>query len=68
MSIWTAIERLRRYPCLYAVVNTPGVRELPCRGGYRVLYEVDPDTGRNDDAGDVLVLKVYGPGQDRSQF
>jgi hypothetical protein len=32
------------------------------------LYEVIPDTGRDDDAGDVRVLRVYGPGQDRRGF
>jgi len=30
------------------------------------MYEVDPDTGRNDSAGDMLLLRVFGPGQDRS--
>jgi hypothetical protein len=38
---------------------------MPCAGGYRVLYEVDPDTGSSATAGDVRVLRVYGPGQDR---
>jgi hypothetical protein len=32
------------------------------------LYEVDPDTDRADTAGDVRVLRVYGPGQNRSGF
>jgi hypothetical protein len=41
------------------------VRELPCDGCYRALYEVTPDTGRSETAGDVTVLRVYGPGQDR---
>jgi hypothetical protein len=49
-------------------MDHPGVREVPCPGGYRALYEVNPDTGRNGDSGDVLVLKVYGPGQDRTTF
>jgi len=34
-------------------------------GGYRAIYEVDPDTGQNRTAGDVVVLRVYGPGQHR---
>lgn len=46
----------------------PGVRELPCDGGYRALYEVIPDTGREETAGDVLVLRVFGPGQDRGML
>jgi hypothetical protein len=41
------------------------VRELPCAGGYRAICEVSLDTGRNDTAGDVLVLRVFGPGQSR---
>jgi hypothetical protein len=44
------------------------VRELPCEGGYRAFYEVLPDTGRNDTAGDVIVLRVFGPGQDRRRL
>ena len=34
-------------------------------GGYRAMYEVVPDTGRSATAGDVMVLRVYGPGQSR---
>jgi hypothetical protein len=30
--------------------------------GHRIIYLVDPDTGKNADAGDVTVLRV-GPGQ-----
>ncbi len=60
------MEHLREYPCSGRGVDHPGVRELFCAGGYRVLYELDLDTGRNEDAGNVLVLKIYGPGQDRS--
>lgn len=63
--IWTAVELLRERPCLYSVGGHPGVRELPCDGGYRVLYRVHPDTGRSETAGDMRVLRVFGPGQDR---
>ena len=66
-SIWAAIERLRDNPCRYPAGQHRGVRELPCDGGYRVLYRVHPDTDRDQTAGDVLVLRVYGPGQDRSR-
>lgn len=65
-AIWTAIEQLREQPFLWPVGPHAKVRELPCAGRYRALYELHPDTGRNDTAGDVLVLRVYGPGQDRS--
>jgi hypothetical protein len=39
---------------------------LLCDGGYRALYEIVPDTGRNRTAGNVRVLRVFGPGQDRT--
>jgi plasmid stabilization system protein ParE len=67
-AIRTAIKRLRQHPCLYALGDHPGVRELPCEGGYRAIYEVLPDTGRNDTSGDVLVLRVFGPGQSRDRL
>ncbi len=66
-SIRASIRGLRRHPCLFALGEYPGVRELPCKGGYRAFYRLVPDTGRNDTAGDVLVLRVFGPGQDRSR-
>ncbi len=65
-AIGTAIEHLRQQPCLWAIGPHANVRELPCGGGYRVLYEVHPDTGRNETAGDVLILRVYGPGENRT--
>jgi hypothetical protein len=40
----------------------------PLRRRLARIYEVEPDTGRNDTAGDVRVLRVYGTGQDRSGF
>jgi plasmid stabilization system protein ParE len=64
-AIRAAINRLREHPCLYPVGQHPGVRELPCDGGYRAIYEVLPDTGRDETVGDVRVLRVFGPGQDR---
>jgi len=67
-ALRTDIRRLKLHPCLYPVADHPGVRELPCGGGYRVLYEVTPDTGISATAGDVMVLRVYGPGQDRHSF
>ncbi len=64
-AIRDAINRLREHPCRFPTVDHPSVRELPCEGGHRVLYEVTPDTGSNETAGDVRVLRVYGPGQSR---
>ncbi len=65
-AIWAAIEGLRDHPCLYPAGQRRGVRELPCDGGYRALYRVIPDTGRDETAGDVRVLRVFGPGQSRN--
>ena len=67
-SIRADLQRLKQYPCLYPIVDHQSVRELPCASGYRALYEVNPDTGRNEDAGDIIVLRVYGPGQSRNGF
>jgi len=67
-AIRAAIKRLKQHPCLYPVGNHSGVRELPCEGGYRALYRVHPDTGRNETAGDVRVLRVFGPGQSRERL
>lgn len=30
-----------------------------------VIYEVNPDTGSNATSGDVVVLRIFGPGQSR---
>jgi len=67
-AIQADIRRLKQHPCLYPVVDHPDVRELPCAGGYHVLYEVDPNTGDSAAAGSVIVLRVYGPSQARDRF
>jgi hypothetical protein len=67
-AIRAAINRLREHPCRYPVGQHLGVRELPCGGRYRVMYEVYPDTGRDESSGDVLVLRVFGPGQSRDRL
>lgn len=38
------------------------------REGHRVIYRVSPDTGSNSTAGDVQVLRVFGPGQSRDRL
>ena len=63
-AILNTIEQLRRFPCLYARGDRPGTREVSSEG-HRIIYAVDPDTGQNADAGDVTVLRVFGPGQSR---
>lgn len=68
LAILDAIDDLRAHPCRFPVGMHPGVRERLCGGGYQVFYQVHPDTGSNQTAGDVRVLRVYGPGQDRRAF
>jgi plasmid stabilization system protein ParE len=67
-AIRAAIRQLKQHPCRYPVGSYLGVRELPCDGGYRALYRVVPDTGRDETTGDVIVLRVYGPGQSRDRL
>jgi plasmid stabilization system protein ParE len=67
-AIRAAINRVREHPCRYPVGQHPDVRELPCGGGYRAMYQVYPDTGHDETAGDVLILRVYGPGQSRNRL
>jgi plasmid stabilization system protein ParE len=68
IAIRVAINRLREHRCLHPLGQHRGVRELPCGGGYRALYRVSPDTGRDETAGDVRVLRVFGPGQSRDRL
>jgi plasmid stabilization system protein ParE len=63
-AIRTAIQRLKQNPCLHPIGEHPNLRELSCEG-HRVMYEVVPDTGRSETAGNVVVLRVFGPGQER---
>jgi plasmid stabilization system protein ParE len=64
-AIIGAIADLAEYPRRFRVHEHDAIRELPCASGYRVLYEVLPDTGRNETAGNVRVLRVFGPGLHR---
>jgi len=65
-TILAAIRRLRtnlsRYP---RDDKHPGACPMVIER-HVVVYEVTPDTGRDPTAGDVIVLRVFGPGQDRS--
>ncbi len=66
-TIGAVLRRLQRTPCLYAKGEQPGTREASIEG-HRVIYRVDPDTGHNATAGDVLVLAIFGPGQSRDSL
>lgn len=63
-----AIDGLADHPCRFPSIQYRGIRELPCGGGYRAFYRVRPDTGRDETAGEVIVLRVFGPGQSRSRL
>jgi hypothetical protein len=52
-------------PCLFPFGGHVGTRERPCEGGCREMCELHPDAGRSETAGDVLVLLVFGPDQER---
>ncbi len=67
-AIRASIDRFRQHPSRYPVGQHAGVRELPCDGGYRALYCVVPATGRDETAGEVRVLRVFGPGQSRERL
>ena len=66
-AITAALRRLQSVPCLYAKGDHPGTREAPVEG-HRVIYRVDRDTGRSETAGDVFVLRIFGPGQSRERL
>lgn len=63
-AILAAIGRLRQHPSRYPHGDHPGTRRMAVEG-HAVIYEVIPDTGHDATAGDVVVLRVFGPGQDR---
>ena len=63
-ALGAAVRDLREHPCRWPRGGHHGVRERHVEG-YRVAYEVAPDTGDDTTAGDVTVLRVFGPGQDR---
>ena len=64
LRIKAEIDGLANHPCLFAFGQHPGRREFTSEG-YRIVYSVRPDTGLNETAGDVEVLRVFGPGQSR---
>ncbi len=65
--ILAAIRSLQRNPIIWPRGERPGTREHRAEG-HTIVYIVDPDTGDSRTAGDVYVLRVFGPGQDRSSF
>jgi hypothetical protein len=66
-QIRAAIGQLKVAPCRWPEGEHPSVREIPV-AGYRVMYEIHPDTGDDKTAGDVWVLRVFGPRQLRTRL
>ena len=64
-AIRDTIGRLAHQPYIYPRGAHPSTREVSS-ARHRIVYVVDPDTGRNDDDGEVIVLRVFGPGQSRA--
>ena len=65
-AIQAAINALQDEPIMWPrSPDHPSYRERAV-GGYVVVYRVEPDTSRRETAGDVYVLRVFGPGQDRA--
>lgn len=63
-NIAAAIRELRNEPVMWPRGETSGTRERVVEG-YTVIYRVDPDTNDRRTAGNVYILRVFGPGQDR---
>ena len=64
-AVGAAVRDLRDFPCRWPKGSHIGVRERYVEG-HRIAYEVVPDTGDDATAGDVTVLRVFGPGQGRT--
>jgi plasmid stabilization system protein ParE len=67
-AIRVAIRGLRQHPCRLPTIQHPDHREFSSGGGYRIIYRVIPDTGSDETAGDVLVVRIFGPGQSRDRL
>jgi hypothetical protein len=72
LEITQRARRLCLLPYTYGTADgPPGTRRTLVGGGRRnrphcVIFEVDPDTGRNEDAGLIRILAIYWPGQSRA--
>ena len=62
-ALTRAIRTLRAEPMRYRRDPEDPRQSIISVEGYRIIYEVTPDTGDNATAGDVTVLAVLGPGE-----
>ncbi len=63
-EIAKAARDLRGDPVQWPKGDVPGTRQRIVRD-YTIVYAIDPDTDDRLTAGDVYILRVYGPGQKR---
>jgi hypothetical protein len=61
-----AIRELHAAPCRWPYSEHEGARERIVES-YKIVYWVDPNTGDNNTAGNVVVRRIFGPRQ-RSDF
>jgi hypothetical protein len=61
-NILEALAELRMAPCRWAWSEHDGARQRIVER-CKIVYQVIPDTGDNETAGDVLVVRIFGPGQ-----
>jgi hypothetical protein len=59
-----AVRELRNESVQWPKGEQPGTRQRVAEE-YTIIYSVDPDTNDQVTAGDVYVLRIYGPGQSR---
>ena len=62
-----AILDLTLHPCHWRFGRHAGVRERPVEG-YLIMYTVVPDTSDNRTAGNVDVIRIFGPFQSRDRL
>jgi plasmid stabilization system protein ParE len=60
-ALIASIDALIAHPCRCPRIDAGQRMMVVAR--HSVIYRVAPDTGRDETAGDVLVLRVIGPGQ-----
>lgn len=61
-NIMEALAELHTAPCRWSWSVHVGARQRIVEG-YKIIYRILPDTGHDDTAGDVTVVRVFGPGQ-----
>jgi plasmid stabilization system protein ParE len=62
-DIARAVKNLRDTPVGWPRGDMPGTRQCVVKG-YTIVYSVHPDTSETRSAGDIYVVRVFGPGQD----